>query len=66
MKLTTDCSKFSTQEELDKHLVTQVYDIREPDVQIPLDAGQPPELQFQLEPVTRGGGGGSRQQSLWG
>lgn len=50
--------EISTQEEMDKHLVTAVYDIKDLMFQ-PLNAGDPPDLQFQLEPVTRGGGGGS-------
>lgn len=50
--------EISTQEEMDKRLVTEVYDIRDLLFK-PLDAGDPPEIEFQLEPVTRGGGGGS-------
>jgi hypothetical protein len=47
----------TTQDEADKKLVTEVYDIRDL-MFTPLDAGQPPQIQFQLTAVQRGGGGG--------
>jgi hypothetical protein len=47
----------TTQEEADRILVTEVYDIRDL-LFTPLDAGDPPALEMQLEPVERGGGGG--------
>lgn len=49
--------EITTQEVADSRLVVEVYDIRDL-LFSPLDAGNPPEIQFQLEPITRGGGGG--------
>ncbi|MFN4241976.1 MAG: hypothetical protein ACK4PI_01935 [Tepidisphaerales bacterium] len=50
----------TTQEEADKRLVTEVYDVRDL-LFTPLDAGEPPQVEFNLEPVERGGGGGGGQ-----
>lgn len=47
----------TTQEVADARLVTMTYDVRDLLFR-PLDAGAPPQLEFQLEPVERGGGGG--------
>jgi hypothetical protein len=48
----------TTQEELDKKLYVEVYDVRDL-LFTPLDAGAPPTLDFTLTPVTKGGGGNS-------
>lgn len=56
--------EITTQEESDKKLVTEVYDVRDLQFQ-PLDAGQAPNIQFQLDAVTRGGGGGGNGGSLF-
>lgn len=55
----------TTQEEADKRLVTEVYDVRDL-LFTPLDAGEPPPVEFNLEPVQRGGGGGGGGQGLFG
>jgi hypothetical protein len=47
----------TTQEEADRILTTEVYDIRDL-LFVPLDAGDPPDVEFELEAVERGGGGG--------
>lgn len=55
----------TTQEEADRILTTEVYDIR--DLMFsPIDAGDPPEVEFQLEAVERGGGGGGGGGGLFG
>lgn len=55
----------TTQEEADKILTVEVYDVRDL-LFTPLDAGEPPQVEFQLEPVERGGGGGGGGQGLFG
>lgn len=50
--------EITTQEEADRRLVVEVYEVRDL-LFTPLDAGRAPEVQFQLDAVTRGGGGGS-------
>lgn len=55
----------TTQEKADQILTTEVYDIRDL-MFTPLDAGDPPEVEFQLEAVERGGGGGGGGSGLFG
>lgn len=56
--------EITTQEAADRILVTEVYDIR--DLQFkPLDAGEAPQIQFQLEAVNRGGGAGGGGNNLF-
>jgi Flp pilus assembly secretin CpaC len=57
--------RISTKEQIGQQVQLIVYDVSDL-IFRPLDAGDPPNLEFQLEPVERGGGGGGGGGNLFG